>query len=324
MKGKYNLNEQVVSVIKRSVPMGSNMINALMELLPIGREAIYRRLRGEVPFTFEEVAKVSLKMGFSLDAIVGIENQDRAVFDLNVLDIDNLNADYCNRVNGYIEFFRELRTQKNVRARFAFSTLPYSFYLPFDNLAKFRLYRWYYQVNKSQSSISFSEIIMSEEALQAHRDFIIESRSIQRAVYILDREIFNSIIKDINYFFKLNLITTEELELLKGELLELINELETLAISGVYKNGTKVALYLANVDLEASHSHFESEIVGVSHLRVLAINGLDSQSPRVSDVQKEWIDSLKRCSTLITQSGEVDRFAFFRKQRTAVSLIGRD
>lgn len=324
MKDKYNLNEQVVSVIKNSIPPGSNMISELMELLPIGREAIYRRLRGEVPFTFEEIAKVSLKMGFSLDAIVGVKNHERAVFDLNVLDLDNLNDDYCSRVNEYVEFFRKLRIQKNVRARFAFSTLPYSFYLPFENLSRFRLYRWYYQVNKSQSSISFSEIIMSEEALQAHRNFILESRSIQRAVYILDREIFNSIIKDINYFFKLSLITVEELELLKNELLELISELETLAISGVYKNGTKVALYLANVDLEASHSHFESETIGVSHLRVLAINGLDSQSSMISDVQKEWIDSLKRCSTLITQSGEVDRFAFFRKQRTAVSLIGRD
>ena len=324
MKDKYNLNEQVVSVIKNSIPPGSNMISELMELLPIGREAIYRRLRGEVPFTFEEIAKVSLKMGFSLDAIVGVKNHERAVFDLNVLDLDNLNDNYCSRVNEYVEFFRKLRIQKNVRARFAFSTLPYSFYLPFENLSRFRLYRWYYQVNKSQSSISFSEIIMSEEALQAHRNFILESRSIQRAVYILDREIFNSIIKDINYFFKLSLITVEELELLKNELLELISELETLAISRVYKNGTKVALYLANVDLEASHSHFESETIGVSHLRVLAINGLDSQSSRISDVQKEWIDSLKRCSTLITQSGEVDRFAFFRKQRTAVSLIGRD
>ncbi len=324
MKDKYNLNEQVVSVIKSSMSPGSNMINELMDLLPIGREAIYRRLRGEVPFTFEEIAKVSLKMGFSLDALVGVKEHERAVFDLNMLDIDNLIDDYCRRINEFVDFFRKIRIQKNVRARFAFSTLPYSFYLPFHNLARFGLYRWYYQVNKSQSSIPLSEIVMSDKALEAQKNFIVESRSIERALFILDREIFNSIIKDINYFFRLNLITVEELGLLKSELLELINELETLAISGTYKTGTKVALYLSNIDLEASYSHFESDNVGLSHLRVLAINGLSSQNPKISKIQKEWIDSLKRCSTLITQSGEVDRFAFFRKQRIAVSTIGHD
>lgn len=325
MKDKYNLNEQVVSVIKSSIPLGGNMINELMELLPIGREAIYRRLRGEVPFTFEEIAKVSLKMGFSLDTIIGVKNHERAVFDLNLLDVNNLDADYCRRVNDYVKFFKKIRNQKNVRARFAFSTLPYSFYLPFLNLAKFRLYRWFYQVNKSQSSISFSEMKMSEDALEAQRAFITESRSIQRAVFILDREIFNATIKDINYFFKLYLITDEELELLKKDLFDLIDELEGLAISGTYeKTGTRVALYLANIDLETSHSHIESDTVGFSHLRVLAINGLDSQNPQISNIQKEWVDSLKRCSTLITQSGEVDRFAFFRKQRIAVSAIGQD
>lgn len=324
MKDKYNLNEQIVSVIKSSMPLDANMIQELMDLLPIGREAVYRRLRGEVPFTFEEVAKVSLKMGFSLDAIIGVKNHERAVFDLNMLDVDDLNEDYCRRVNEYVEFFRKIRNQKNVRARFAFSTLPYAFYLPFPNLSKFRLYRWFYQVNKSQFSIPFSEMKMSEEALEAQRAFITESRSIQRAAFILDREIFNAVIKDINYFFKLNLITFDEIELLKKDLYDLVAELEALAISGTYKTGTRVALYLANVDLEASHSHVESETIGYSHLRVLAINSLNSYNPKISEIQKQWIDSLKRCSTLITQSGEVDRFAFFRKQRVAISVIGED
>lgn len=324
MKNKYNLNEEVVSVVKSSIPSDSNIVNELMEILPVGREAIYRRLRGEVPFTFEEIAKLSLRMGFSLDALVGAKNNTRVVFNLNVLDLDNLNKDYCRRLNDYIEFFKKMRTLKSVKGRFAFSTLPYSFYLSFENLSRFRLYRWYYQVSKSQSSIPFSAIEMSEESLRAQRVFMHESGSIRKAVYILDREMFSSVAKDINYFFKLNLITLDELELLKKELLEMVNELEALAISGVYKTGMKITLYLANIHLESSHSHVESEVMGISHFRILGVNGLTSTNSQISDVQKDWIDSLKRCSTLITQSGEVDRFAFFRKQRIIISSIGYD
>lgn len=324
MKDKYNLNDQVVSAIKGSIPKNSNVINELMDVLPIGKEAIYRRLRGEVPFTFEEIAKLSLHMGFSLDAILGVKNQERAVFHLNMLDVNNLIEDYCSRLNDYVLFFQRMSSQKYLKAVFAFNTLPYSFYLPFENLSRFRLYRWFYQASNTQSYVSFSELQFTQEVLDMQAAFIKESRSIQEAMHILDRDIFNSVIKDINYFFKLNLITPEELELLKSDLFALINELEVIAISGMYKTGTKVSLYLANVNLEASHSHIESDVVGYSHLRVLAVNGLDSQNSKVSDAQKNWIESLKRCSTLITQSGEVDRFAFFRKQRIAVANVGRD
>ncbi len=55
-----------------------------MDIISIGKEAVYRRLRGEVPFTFYEVSLLSQSLGISLDQIVGTNRAEGAVFNLNV------------------------------------------------------------------------------------------------------------------------------------------------------------------------------------------------------------------------------------------------
>ena len=66
------LNTNLIEVMKEKIPDGGNLANTLMDILYIGKEAVYRRLRGEVPFTLNEASIISKKLGVSLDQIVGI------------------------------------------------------------------------------------------------------------------------------------------------------------------------------------------------------------------------------------------------------------
>ena len=56
---KNQLNDELVSAIRNSVSDDMNIANLLMDILSIGKEAVYRRLRGDVPFTFDEVSKIT-------------------------------------------------------------------------------------------------------------------------------------------------------------------------------------------------------------------------------------------------------------------------
>ena len=49
--------------MKDRLPPGQNLANFLTDTLCIGREAVYRRLRGEGAFTIDEVAQISCKLG---------------------------------------------------------------------------------------------------------------------------------------------------------------------------------------------------------------------------------------------------------------------
>ena len=53
------LNNNLIEAMRIRIPDGTNLANVLMDILYIGKEAVYRRLRGEVPFTLAEVAAIS-------------------------------------------------------------------------------------------------------------------------------------------------------------------------------------------------------------------------------------------------------------------------
>ena len=59
---KNEMVNELIGVMRERIPKGSNLANSLMEILCMGKEAIYRRLRGEVAFTFEEVSLISTKL----------------------------------------------------------------------------------------------------------------------------------------------------------------------------------------------------------------------------------------------------------------------
>ena len=58
-------NTNLIEAMKEKLPLKGKLADMLMDTLYIGKEAVYRRLRGEVPFTLQEAALVSRKLGKS-------------------------------------------------------------------------------------------------------------------------------------------------------------------------------------------------------------------------------------------------------------------
>ena len=54
-------NTNLIEAMKEKLPLKGKLADMLMDTLYIGKEAVYRRLRGEVPFTLQEAALVSRK-----------------------------------------------------------------------------------------------------------------------------------------------------------------------------------------------------------------------------------------------------------------------
>ena len=103
------LNIGLIEAAKEKMPTGTNLANTLMDILYIGKEAIYRRLRGEVPFTLAEAAVISRKLGISLDKMIGVSFSNNAVFDLNVVHHTNTFETYHDILTKYVDAFDNIR-----------------------------------------------------------------------------------------------------------------------------------------------------------------------------------------------------------------------
>ena len=83
----------------------------------------------------------------------------------------------------------------------------------------------------------------------------------------------------------------------------------------------KVSFYLSNISFEATYSYIEKHDYQVSLLRVYSINSMDSQSSYICQMQRNWIQSLKRHSILVSESGEAQRIAFLQKQLEVINTL---
>ena len=97
--------------------------------------------------------------------------------------------------------------------------------------------------------------------------------------------------------------------------------LEELAARGKSKTGNDVKIYISNINFEATYSYLETDTIQLSLIRIYSINSITTQDSEMFRGLKEWIQSLKKFSTLISESGEMQRIQFFKQQREIIDTL---
>lgn len=315
------LNNNLQGAIRNKLPKGTNIANALADILFIGKEAVYRRLRGEVPFSLYESALIVKHFGISLDSIINTATSGNAIFELKdqrFYDLSEADYSMLEEYLGVLKFAQQEPYSEQVYTSNVFPQFPSHLY---SLLTKYNSFRWMY-LNYNLSMIkTFHEMDYPERLSKTSKEIIDETMNIKDTSYIWDSSIFQSIVKEIQYFHNIRLINKEDLADLRDELLELLDLLESIASKGKFETGNKVHIYISNINSEAVYSYLETPHIHLSMIGALAMNYVVSLEPKTLLKLKERIHSLKRVSTLISESGEIQRVQFFKTQRETVNTL---
>ena len=107
----------------------------------------------------------------------------------------------------------------------------------------------------------------------------------------------------------------------KIELHKILNYLEELASKGKFENGNKVQFYISNINSDTTYSYLETDTVHLSMIGAFAMNYVVSLETESLQRMKNRIHSLKRVSTLISESGEIQRIQFFKTQHEHIDNL---
>lgn len=315
------LHDNLIAEVKRKLPPGTNMAATLSDILCLGKEAVYRRLRGEVPFTFNEVARISSQLGISLNDIVESSVSDGALFRLfNIRFLNHREYDYAHNET-CIDALKAVENDPRSELGSSSNTLPQHLLIPYETLGRFARFKWHYQQCYNEPSIPLHEVVVPERVKQSELDYVHGINSIKTVTYIWDSMIFQYMVNDIKYFMRIGLIREKEVQKLKEELLQLIDDIEEIAVEGVNAYGNKVHIYIANTNFETTYTYAQGYSRKLSFIRVFTLNTVTSTDEKMFDLLKKWILSLRRLSVLISECGEMHRIQFFRKQRELVGTI---
>jgi len=315
------IRNNLLSTVRQSLPKETNLTNYLSCTLNIGRESAYRRIRGEINFTFEEVALLSQDLGFSVDNIIGTKKDENALFNIHMLQNLDYQDIYVNKMREYGHIFQSMSEKAEAKARISINTLPYFFHIKYESLSRFRIYKWMYQNQKITPYDKFSDFHLPEKVLNAHKEFYQDIQKIPCITIIMDNNVFRSVTREIDYFLKRGLLSKEDMLTLKTELYAITDDIERMATAGKSWSGAKIEMYVSAVDMEASYLHIELGGRQFSQVRIYSISAIDSYNEGLCKIQKEWAESLKRYSVLISESGEMQRFEYLKQQRKYIDNI---
>ncbi len=318
---KKNIRKEFVDEIRCALPDDINAAIYLAGELKLGKETVYRRLRGTVPFTLDEAAAVAGDLGISLDRLAGITRPGNPVYEFNINYSCDLDENYDMFALGTLSVIRKVAQDPSGIFIAAANTLPWPCYGNRAALATFRYKRWLYERGEICSMATEELETMPYDYLKAQDDLMDAYRRIGGTYMIWDENVFRSLVKEIRYFRSISMITDEDVLNMRRELLALLDWLEELMANGKTESGVRVYFYLSNINFDASYSYMESKGFQNSIFHVYGVHQIESRSPDICTLQKSWLQTILRHSTLITQSGEIERAAYLKEQRSIVKTL---
>ena len=319
---KDDLHRDLLQELKNKIPEQTKLVETLADILFMEKGAVYRRLRGEVPFSFFEVASISEKLDISLKKFIhtGFVQVDH--FELPFIEYANMTEMDYNHWEDYTSFINSAKDDPKSELAESSNVLPITIYAKFGYLAKYYLFKYQYLLSESDNRLSFSDMVVPDRLFQTYKSYFNESKNFANVIYIWDYLIFQYLVTDIRFFFDIKLISADDIREIKKDLFALLDYIEEIAFHGCFKEtGNPVSFYISDINFEADYSYLKINDMYISHVRTFILNSVGSTDHSSFNKIKNWIHSLTKSSTLITKSGAEFRAEFFEKQRKLISEL---
>ncbi|MDR0748572.1 MAG: hypothetical protein LBF62_03240 [Tannerellaceae bacterium] len=309
-----NLDKLLIDKIFEKLPSDVNPVDYLMNVLHISRKSIYRRKKGELPFSFDEIVILSKELDFSIDELIAIDNENQAIFTHKADTLFDQKETFISMLDKYLEFYKKAAQAKSYEGVFTMNRILLIYALNTTHLFKFLYYMWIYQGHHIPLNFRYSEMILPPEILALSKKVWEYVRSVGNTTIILNELIFKNIFNEITYYYQKELLTSGEYIQLKDELLAYIKQLEVVVSLGTNNYGSNYAIYLSKLSIESNSCYYKIDDNIESSFWVFGISPIHTNNNFVPTSHKKWIDSLKKYSILISQSNELLQSKFFNEQ----------
>jgi len=322
---KYKLlHQDLLNLLRNRIPQNSKLVAKLIDVLSLEKMAVYRRLRQEVPFTFEEIIVIAREFNISLDNLLGVDARPSFPFPFHAIDEENQNteSDYLLLKN-YVQAIKAVASNQDGEIALITNVLPQSLYTGFDSIFRFYYFKWRYYSLSTDQTKPYHEIILPDRFIQVAKDAFDCLKNVGKGYFIFDYLVFQRFINDVTYFNTIRLIKDEDVRLIKKELLQFIDYMEIIAKRGFIANpSNKIDIYISETSIDTSYCYIEaSASFRFALIWSFVFNIVLTYKDEMLEMMKCWIRSKIRTSTLLSVTSEKTRTQYFDMQRKVVEQM---
>lgn len=313
------LNKIILTKVLDLIPENIKPVNFFMDYLDIGKESAYRRLRGEKALSIEELYKLSLELNFSLDDIIDNNKKEAVTFNYIGSFEQGPEKNFQEFLYYYESYLNRLANADNSEVICTMNHLLNTLIVGYEHFFKFIYYRWIHQMTEVPLNYYYSNCIIPAEIKEVCSRISILHTKIKKVTYLIDNNLFLNLVKEIQYFYIRGLIDEDELSILKEEFLKFMDNLEKMMNKGIDKNGTSIDIYLSVFHINSTTAYAswdDNEESAFWHHYGYPIY---TRNKEITQRHRLWIDSLKKYSTVISQSNELLQAEFLNRQRNYIN-----
>jgi len=302
-------------------PKKNLLVEELMKLLCIEREAVYRRLRKDVTFLAHEIVTLSVTWNISLDELLET-NAGLISFQMQPINYLDPSSKEMNNLKKRVKKLEHFKTSGNSEYMEVCNKLPRPFASGFTNLYRLKIFNWAFLYNIDEKPPKFADIIIPEKICREFEKYNKLVKNVTNSGFILDRQAFEYIVNNVRYYHSVLLITDEEKELIKKELYLFLDYLENIANNGYYpETHKKVNIYISQLHLNTNYSYYYTDKLKSCRVHAFGKYDINSYDPDMVENFRKWMNQKKRASIQISEVNERSRLEYFANQRKIVDEL---
>lgn len=318
---QFNLLGSFIAFLHQRIKKRSDLVSFIADTLKIQKESASRRLNGSVLFSVQEMGLIASTLGISLDKLLK-NDPDYEFFPMKMLRPNNMDS----LIDGLDQLFEktlkltEKVCLKPAKMGMVTDSLPLEFCLPETSLYKFIFFKWEHSFLSEQNNLKFASWTLPEKLIVYHQKLIELYKKYKTVFYIWDMSIVWNLMKELLYFRNINLLENEDVELIKKDLHDLMNRMEKMA-SGMEKSSfghDELQLYISYLNIGNHLISSSSDSYFFAIFRSAFIQPSIIETPSTCIAIRDWVNSMKKVSTLISESGEKERRLFFEEQHSII------
>lgn len=320
------LQRQLFTRLRENLPPHLSVVDELCELLGLGTDSVYRRMRGETPLTLLELKKICEAYRLSIDQLLELKSES-VLFDAPGLTRQA--GEFSEYMQGLLTQFRYFNSfsQREMFYLCKDSTI-WNFYL-FPGIAAFKTFFWSKTINNQpdlRSKLFSLKEFPYTECFQLGQQVLEEFNQIP-CVEIWNLESLHSTINQIAYYREAGqFLSRDDFEAVIDSFIQMIHHLELQA-----EKGYKFMPGASEVAYRAPIRFYVNELILGNNTMILQLDNqrltmvthsvfhyLFTRDTRFAGRVMDSFETLLSRSTLISQTGEKDRNRFFNAVRQKV------
>ena len=311
-------------LIQKSLPKNQALVDIVSDILDVGIDATYRRIRGEKPISFEEAVKLCKHFNISMDAFANvITDKNYIKCRYSPLNLDKISdyLKYIQAISNNIEHFRKLPENEIILSA---TDIPIFNILLHKELSYFRIFSWSKIVYGYTGNYDdYCNVLDSTEIVLSCLKNIEKHYSHIPSTEIWTDNTIDSTLKLLDFHSEMNHFDNKEMPLLLCEqLLDLMNTTQINAEKGAKgQDNIPFELYISEADVGNTFVIFKSAHNINLLIKLYTINSLSISDERFCMETESWLRNLVQRATLISRASERDRFKFFQTQRQKIQFL---